>query len=174
MPSARRIFRLVSIRQFMPFSTLWIVRSATRALRASWAWVMRRFSRSSRTRFGCRALLNVTGVPQSPREWGDAPFFRRAREFLYMANGVDWGGGNAPGRQKRGDPAGMAASSAGARTAAEPARRALPTPIATVLGSRAARRFDRPDPARRLRGRPGRRLLGCGTHRPGARAARGR
>ena len=34
-PRARRILRLVSMRQFMPFSTLWIVRSATRALRAS-------------------------------------------------------------------------------------------------------------------------------------------
>ncbi len=50
-PSARRILRLVSMRQFMPFSTLWMVRSATLALRASWAWVISRFSRISRTRF---------------------------------------------------------------------------------------------------------------------------
>jgi hypothetical protein len=39
------------MRQFMPFSTLWIVRRATLAFLANCACVINLFSRSSRTRF---------------------------------------------------------------------------------------------------------------------------
>ena len=53
-----------------------------RALRASWAWVIRRFSRSSRTRFGCRALLIVTCIPHGPHELGRCRFVSATREFL--------------------------------------------------------------------------------------------
>src|SRR6516164_6427083 len=59
------------MRQFMPFSTLWIVRSATLALRASWACVMRRFSRISRTRLrvleasiDCGSCFSIQGAPR--------------------------------------------------------------------------------------------------------------
>jgi hypothetical protein len=51
------VFEAETERQFMPFSTLWIVRSATLAFRASCAWVINRFSRSSRTRF-CRIVFD--------------------------------------------------------------------------------------------------------------------
>src|SRR5262249_43167285 len=80
-PRASRILRLVSIRQFMPFSTLWIVRRATLALRASCAWVMSRFSRSSRTRFGCTLdpFASMPGTPSARAR--EAVASRLARRF---------------------------------------------------------------------------------------------
>jgi hypothetical protein len=88
-PSASRILRFVSIRQFMPFSTLWIVRSATFALRASWACVISRFSRSSRTRFMLIAFERLLSMRTHPlrsadRRLGSTPrrAFRPGPGFL--------------------------------------------------------------------------------------------
>src|SRR5262245_45844063 len=177
-PSASRILRFVSIRQFMPFSTLWMVRSATRAFRASWAWVINRFSRSSRTRFGCRALLIIT-FPVAPVDGAMPGSFGRRMNFFRQIRELKRAKGTPHGREAlrsrgdeglirdlaRGDARGAAGVPERPRVPLLPSRRVL----------RAARPPDRSRPGARLRGRSRggflvRRALGPGAAAGGGRA----